>query len=102
MAKNNILETCLHTLLDNHPNRFIFFPLNDTLQLMDLPDSYIRKKPIKRYVQCIRINNTGQILVDIITPSAKEKAKISSYYIHNFDETTKGLILNLAIKYQNS
>lgn len=100
MTKNNILDTCLKTLLARANKHIIQFPLSDTLQLADLLDPNIRKNPVPRYIQCIRVENDN-ILVDIVTPAKDKrcKARINSYTINQFDEQTKGLITHLGIKY---
>lgn len=97
---NKILENCLYELLKKAKDSTIYFPNNDTLQMMDLPDPNIRKNPKPRFIQCVTQEGTF-IQVRIVTPpsNGREKAKIHTYNIGNFDDQTKGRILQLAIRH---
>ena len=100
MTITKILENCLCELLDKAKDRIIFFPNNDTLQMMDLPDPNIRKNPKPRFIQCV--SQEGPFIqVRVVTPplDGRSKAKIHKYDIGNFDDQTKGRILQLAIRH---
>lgn len=106
MNKNNFLEQCLYELLKKVDTHSIYFKRDNTLEMMDLPDSNIRKNPVKRYINSVNLvgNFTGHdeedVIVDVITPprDKRGKYKISSYCIHNFDEPTKQQILLKSIQ----
>jgi len=100
MTTTKILENCLCELLQKAKDCIIYFPNRDTLQMMDLPDSNIRKNPKPRFIQCVTQEGPF-IQVRVVTPASngREKAKIHTYNIGNFDDQTKGRILQLAIRH---
>lgn len=97
---DKILEECLAELLAWEKGNTIYFPREDTLIINDLPDSNIRKFPKLRYIQGVSLMvNTIQVMVVTPASNGREKAKIHTYNIGNFDDQTKGRILQLAIRH---
>lgn len=100
---DKILENCLNELLANEKGNIIYFPREDTLQIMDLPDGNIRKNLKPRYIQGVYLSNDDTIQVWVVTPTTdgRIKHKIQEYDFRNFDTTTKGLILQKACRYHD-
>lgn len=100
---NKILEECLKELLEQHSNSNkgnIYFSMNTTLTISDLPDTNIRKNPKIRYIQGVELTEEGFIQVLVLTPTTdgRSKHKVTKYPYISFPIDIQGQILKLAIR----